>query len=166
MITAKKKIMTMAAALLAALWPAAALAQEEQSISAGDTAFVLTSAAMVLFMTVGLGFFYGGLVRRKNILSVLMQCMFMMCLISVIWVLYGYSLAFGPSVGGFIRQSGLGRAEGRGAGAFGHLRHNGSAFRLHDVSGYVRNNHARAYSGSVRGAGCASRASWFSQFCG
>jgi len=102
MITAKKKIMTMAAALLAALWPAAAFAQEEQSVSAGDTAFVLTSAAMVLFMTVGLGFFYGGLVRRKNILSVLMQCMFMMCLISVIWVLYGYSLAFGPSVGGFI----------------------------------------------------------------
>jgi Amt family ammonium transporter len=102
MIMAKKRIMTMGAALFAALWPAAALAQEEQSISAGDTAFVLTSAAMVLFMTVGLGFFYGGLVRRKNILSVLMQCMFMMCLISVVWVLYGYSLAFGPSVGGFI----------------------------------------------------------------
>lgn len=83
----------------------AAVAEESAggaAVSAGDTAFVLMSAALVLFMTVGLAFFYGGLVRRKNILSVLMQCLFLMGLVSVQWVLFGYSLAFGPDKGGFI----------------------------------------------------------------
>jgi ammonium transporter, Amt family len=65
-------------------------------INSGDTAFVLVSAALVLVMTPGLAFFYGGMVRRKNILSVLMQCFILMCVISVQWVLWGYSLAFGP----------------------------------------------------------------------
>ncbi len=71
-------------------------------IDTGDTAWVLTSAALVLLMTPGLAFFYGGLVRKKNMLSVLMQCFMIMCLISIEWVLVGYSMAFGPDVKGFI----------------------------------------------------------------
>jgi ammonium transporter, Amt family len=71
-------------------------------INAGDTAWVLIATALVLFMTPGLAFFYGGLVRRKNILSVLMQCFILGCAISLLWVLVGYSLAFGPDKGGLI----------------------------------------------------------------
>jgi Amt family ammonium transporter len=63
---------------------------------AGHNAWMLTSSALVLFMTVpGLAMFYGGLVRKKNVLSVLMQCLFLMGLMTVIWAIYGYSLAFG-----------------------------------------------------------------------
>ena len=73
-------------------------------INAGDTAWVLASAALVLLMTApGLALFYGGMVRRKNILGVLMQCFICLALISVLWVVYGYSLAFGkgtPFIGG------------------------------------------------------------------
>ena len=64
-------------------------------INAGDTAWVLTSSALVLLMTPGLAFFYGGMVRRKNILGILMQCFMLMCVISIQWVLFGYSLSFG-----------------------------------------------------------------------
>ena len=64
-------------------------------ISAGDTAWVLASAALVMLMTPGLAFFYGGMVRRKNILGVLMQCFGCLALVSVLWVVYAYSLAFG-----------------------------------------------------------------------
>jgi Amt family ammonium transporter len=71
-------------------------------ISAGDTAWVLASAALVMLMTPGLALFYGGLVRPKNVLSTLMHSFFILALISVQWVLWGYSLAFGPSVGGLI----------------------------------------------------------------
>ncbi len=74
-------------------------------INAGDTAWVLVSSALVLLMTApGLAFFYGGMVRRKNILGVLMQCFMCLAVISVVWVVYGYSLAFGkgtPFIGGF-----------------------------------------------------------------
>ncbi|MDC0348470.1 ammonium transporter [Gammaproteobacteria bacterium] len=64
-------------------------------LNSGDTAWILTSTALVLFMTLpGLALFYGGLVRSKNVLSVLMQCFAIACLISVCWVVYGYSLAF------------------------------------------------------------------------
>ena len=73
-------------------------------INAGDTAWVLASTALVLLMTApGLAFFYGGMVRRKNILGVLMQCFICLALISVLWVVYGYGLAFGkgnPFIGG------------------------------------------------------------------
>ncbi|HEY7062939.1 MAG TPA: ammonium transporter [Chloroflexota bacterium] len=65
-------------------------------IDTGDTAWVLASAALVMLMTPALGFFYGGLVRRKNVLSTIMHSFFILCLISVQWVLWGYSLAFGP----------------------------------------------------------------------
>ena len=66
-----------------------------EEINSGDTSWILTSTALVLFMTLpGLALFYGGLVRSKNVLSVLMQCFTIACLISVCWVVYGYSLAF------------------------------------------------------------------------
>jgi Amt family ammonium transporter len=69
----------------------------------GDTAWMLTSTALVLMMTIpGLFLFYGGLVRSKNVLSTVMHSFFCAALISVTWVLYGYSLAFGPDIGGFI----------------------------------------------------------------
>jgi Amt family ammonium transporter len=64
-----------------------------------DTLFVLMSAAFVMLMTPGLAFFYGGMVRRKNILSVLMQCFVALCLLSLQWILFGYSLAFAPGNG-------------------------------------------------------------------
>jgi len=69
-------------------------------IDSGDTSWVLTSTALVMLMTLpGLAFFYGGLVRKKNVLSILMQCGVMLCVISLQWVLFGYSLAFGPAKG-------------------------------------------------------------------
>ena len=69
---------------------------------AGDTAWVLISTGLVMLMTPGLAFFYGGLVRKKNVLSILMQCFMILCLISLQWVILGYSLSFGPDVGGVI----------------------------------------------------------------
>lgn len=71
-------------------------------VDTGDTAWVLTSAALVLLMTPGLAFFYGGLVRKKNILSILMQCFMMICIVSLQWVIFGYSLSFGPDIRGWI----------------------------------------------------------------
>ncbi len=71
-------------------------------INAGDTAWVLVSAALVLMMTPALAFFYGGMVRKKNILSTLNLSFIIMALISVQWVLFGYSLAFGVDLGGII----------------------------------------------------------------
>ena len=73
------------------------------AINYGDTAWMLVSTALVMAMTVpGLAMFYGGLVRRKNVLSTMMQSFIILCLISVQWVLWGYSLAFGPDVGHFV----------------------------------------------------------------
>jgi Amt family ammonium transporter len=68
----------------------------------GDTAFMLIATAMVMLMTPGLALFYGGLVRSKNVLATTMQSFVCLGLISVLWVVYGYSLAFGPDVGHFI----------------------------------------------------------------
>jgi len=87
--------------LATAAWPTTAFAQESPT-DTGDTAWMLTSAALVLAMTPALAFFYGGLVRRKNILSVLMQCFMIICIVTLQWVLLGYSLAFGPDVMGLI----------------------------------------------------------------
>jgi Amt family ammonium transporter len=71
-------------------------------INSGDTAWMLVSTALVMLMTPGLAFFYGGLVRRKNVLSIMMQCFMLLGVISIQWVLFGYSLAFGPDHGGVI----------------------------------------------------------------
>ena len=72
------------------------------NIDTGDTAWMLISTALVLLMTPGLAFFYGGLVRRKNVLSIMMQCLILVGVISIQWALFGYSLAFGPDHGGLI----------------------------------------------------------------
>jgi Amt family ammonium transporter len=72
------------------------------SVNTGDTAWMIMSTALVMLMTPGLAFFYGGLVRRKNVLSIMMQCFMLMGVISIQWVLFGYSLAFGPDHAGLI----------------------------------------------------------------
>jgi Amt family ammonium transporter len=71
-------------------------------VNTGDTAWVLVSTALVMLMTPGLAFFYGGLVRQKNVLSTIMHSWFILALVSLTWVVYGYTLAFGPSKGGLI----------------------------------------------------------------
>jgi Amt family ammonium transporter len=73
-----------------------------ENINSGDTAWLLASASLVMLMTPALGFFYGGLVRKKNVLATIMHSFFILCLISVQWVLWGYTLAFGPDIGGII----------------------------------------------------------------
>ena len=71
-------------------------------ISSSDISWIMVSTALVMFMTPGLGFFYGGLVRRKNILSTIIQCIVIFAIVSLVWALWGYTLVFGPSIGGFI----------------------------------------------------------------
>src|SRR5215218_6199923 len=71
-------------------------------INTGDTAWVIVATALVTMMTPALAFFYGGMVRRKNILSTLNLSIITMGLISIQWVLFGYTLAFGPSINGLI----------------------------------------------------------------
>jgi len=76
--------------------PGLALAEDAPTLSAGDTAWMLTATALVLFMTIpGLSLFYAGMVRSKNVLSVLMQCFAITSLMTILWVVYGYSIAFG-----------------------------------------------------------------------
>ena len=88
------------AALLATAAPLGVARAQAAAIDSGDTAWVLTSSALVLLMTVpGLALFYGGLVRRKNVLAMLMQSFVILALVSVQWVLWGYSLAFAPGTG-------------------------------------------------------------------
>src|SRR5713101_131970 len=85
------------------LWPTQAYAAAAAKIDAGDTAWVLVSSALVLMMTApGLALFYGGLVRRKNVLATLMHSFILLAMISVQWVLWGYSVAFGPDIGGIV----------------------------------------------------------------
>jgi ammonium transporter, Amt family len=68
-------------------------------VDTGDATWVLISSALVMLMTPGLAFFYGGMVGRKNVLGILMQCFIILCLVSIVWVLFGYSLSFAPSKG-------------------------------------------------------------------
>src|SRR5215470_15769989 len=106
-VSMNRRLFTTATVATALLGSAAvALAEDAPKLDTGDTAWMLVSTALVLSMTApGLALFYGGLVRGKNVLSVLMQSFILMAVISVQWVLYGYSLAFGPDhagiVGGF-----------------------------------------------------------------
>ncbi|BAN34118.1 AmtB protein [Sulfuricella denitrificans skB26] len=87
--------------------PDAAPAPVAQKLDSGNTAWLLTSTALVLFMTIpGLALFYGGMVRKKNVLATLMQSFSITALITVIWMIAGYSLAFragGPWIGGLDR---------------------------------------------------------------
>ena len=113
-------------------------------INSGDTAFVLMSAALVALMTPGLAFFYGGLVRRKNFLAIMMQSFISMGVVTFLWVAVGYSLAFsGEHPRGLHRESRLGvpQRRRRGAGAVGG-QHPGSG-ALH-LPGDVRHHHPGA----------------------
>ena len=84
----------MAAPVLFSL-PMLALGQDEPTLSSGDTAWMIAATALVLMMTIpGVALFYGGLVRAKNVLSVLMQCFAITAMVTILWVVYGYSLAF------------------------------------------------------------------------
>jgi ammonium transporter, Amt family len=78
---------------------AAAGVRAEPKAEPGDTSWVLISTALVMLMTPGLAFFYGGMVGRKNVLGMLMQCFTILCVVSIQWVLYGYSLSFAPGNG-------------------------------------------------------------------
>ncbi len=92
-------------------------------MSAGNTAWVLVSAALVMFMTPGLALFYGGMVRSRSVLNIMALSFVCLAVVGVIWVLYGYSLAFGPDAfGGLIgtlRQAGLHDLSGRLIGGAG-----------------------------------------------
>ena len=83
----------------------------------GSIAWIIVSTALVMLMTPGLAFFYGGLVRRKNVLSIMMQCFMLLGVISIQWVLFGYSLAFGPDHGGLIGDFSLAGLRGVSATA-------------------------------------------------
>jgi len=91
-----------AAAIIALLLPAQAQQNVGGDISGADTAWMLTATGLVLLMTPGLAFFYGGMVRSKNVISTMLQSFVALGLISVIWVVVGFSLAFGESQGGVI----------------------------------------------------------------
>ena len=92
---------------LAVAVPRTAWAQD--GLSSGDTAWMLTSAVLVLFMTIpGLSLFYAGLVRARNVLSVMMQCFAITCLVTILWTVYGYGLAFGDG-GGLNAFVGMGK---------------------------------------------------------
>ena len=107
-----KRIVAASAPLLLLAVPGIAAAQE---LDSGDTAWMLTSTALVLFMTIpGLSLFYAGMVRAKNALSVMMQCFTITCLVTVLWALYAYSLAFGDDVGSVVGS--LGKAFMAGVG--------------------------------------------------
>jgi len=94
--------LTQTSLLLALLLAPSLSFAQDGSINGANTAWILTATALVLFMTIpGLSLFYGGLVRTKNVLSILMQCFAITILISVLWLLVGYSIAFGPSESAF-----------------------------------------------------------------
>jgi len=102
-------ITILAAGVGGAFWATGALAQQAPPmpvaprLDSGDTAWVLASSALVLAMIMpGLALFYGGLVRTKNALGTIMHSVVILCLVSLIWVLFGYSLVFGPDRGGII----------------------------------------------------------------
>ena len=105
-LASHKLLIAVVLGLLAAAVPHAVFAQGETNIDSGDTAWMIAASVLVLFMTIpGLSLFYAGLVRAKNVLSIMMQNLAVVALITVLWIIYGYSVAFGgsagPVIGGF-----------------------------------------------------------------
>jgi Amt family ammonium transporter len=100
----KRKSIVLAAflTLFIILLASPAIAAAQPVVNSGDTAWVLISAALVMIMTPAVAFFYAGMVRRKNAISTIMMCLAVLGVITIQWVLFGYSLSFGPDVGGFI----------------------------------------------------------------
>ncbi|GAC1382486.1 MAG: ammonium transporter [Hymenobacter sp.] len=95
-------LILLAVALLAALRPSLPATIVTEGINSGDTAWMLCATALVLLMTPGLAFFYGGMVNSKNVISTMLQSFAAMGIISLVWVVVGFSLSFGTSIGGFI----------------------------------------------------------------
>ncbi len=114
-ITGDKLVRRLSGGAVLMAMPLSGFAQD--AVDSGDTAWVLTSTALVLFMTIpGLSLFYAGLVRSKNALSVLMQCFAITCMVSILWLVYGYSLAFSDGGGAQAAIGGLGNAFLSGVG--------------------------------------------------
>jgi len=90
----------MVSAILGIVFPGSGDFSTDPNISAGDTAWMLTATALVLIMTPGLGFFYGGMIHSRHILSTILQSFIAMGIVSVLWIVVGFSIAFGDSVGG------------------------------------------------------------------
>ena len=95
-------LILLAVGLLATLMPALPTTIVTEGINAGDTAWMLCATALVLLMTPGLAFFYGGMVNSKNVISTMLQSFSAMGIISLLWIVVGFSLAFGSSIGGFV----------------------------------------------------------------
>ena len=129
--------------------PAVGLAQDAPELNGANTAWVLVSTALVLFMTLpGLALFYSGLVRSKNVLSVLMQCFTIACLMSILWLVLAYGLAFGDG-GGMNQFVGLGKFFPR-RGRLGQPDRRYSRVRIFHVPDDVRHYHARPDRGWLR----------------
>ncbi|MCX7772624.1 MAG: ammonium transporter, partial [Clostridia bacterium] len=126
-----KRIAFIALILMMMLIPVTAFAADGSSpVDTGDTAFNIISTALVFLMTPGLAFFYGGMVRRKNVLNTMMNSFSIIGIISIQWVLFGYTLAFGPDVGGgllgglnFLGFNGVGADPATLIGAANHIPH-------------------------------------------
>src|SRR5664280_2506645 len=117
----KAKILFGITFLLIAAIPISAFADTPGKVDSGDTAFVLISAALVMLMTPGLALFYGGMVRGKNVLGTIMQSFIAIAVISVQWILFGYSLSFGPDIHAIIESLDWAGLNGVGAVSYTHL---------------------------------------------
>src|SRR5688572_11860307 len=95
-------ILLLGVSVLALFYPAVPTTIVTEGINSGDVAWMLTATALVLLMTPGLAYFYGGMIDTKNIISTMLQSFIAMGVISVIWIVVGFSLAFGEDIGGFI----------------------------------------------------------------
>ncbi len=153
-VALRPRVMGAAVSVGAVLFHASqAWSAEPAKIDSGDTAWMLTSAALVLMMTApGLALFYGGLVRSKNVLNLLMQSFIMIALISVQWVLWGYSLAFGPDHAHVVRRTRLAGSPRRRPRTERRLRGHHPAPGLHDLPVHVRHHHPGAHHRRVRRA--------------
>ena len=150
-----KRFMLVLWATALTLAPGVAFAADK--LDTGNTAWILTSTALVLFMTLpGLSLFYGGLVRAKNVLSVLMQCFTIACAVSIVWLIVGYSLVF-ESGNAFI--GGLGKAFFAGVGVDLSRAHTRDGLR--HVPAHFANHHAPAI-GAASPSGCGFRHCLFS----
>ena len=124
------------------------------AINSGDVAWMLTAAALVLLMTPGLSFFYGGMVSFKNVVSTMLQSVVALGVISLVWVVVGFSLAFGDSIGGVIgNPMTFFMFDGVGEATHAKLVADDPAAGLRDVPAQVRDHHAGADHGLVRRAG-------------
>ena len=124
------------------------------AINSGDVAWMLTASALVLLMTPGLSFFYGGMVGFKNVVSTMLQSVVALGVISLVWVLVGFSLAFGDDVGHVRRQpADVLHVRRRGRGDPPEAGADDPAAGLRDVPAQVRDHHAGPDHGVVRRAG-------------